>query len=81
MNPAFRGNAPRFGRKAPGGPTVKTVHVFAFSARAFYPIVSAVQPPNSEEIRSAVRLALAEDIGAGDVTSLATVPETRRPAP
>ena len=29
-----------------------------------------------EEIRGAVRLALAEDIGSGDVTTLATVPET-----
>ena len=30
----------------------------------------------SEEIRRAVQLALAEDIGSGDVTTLATVPET-----
>ncbi len=29
-----------------------------------------------EEIRSAVKFALAEDIGSGDVTTLATVPET-----
>jgi nicotinate-nucleotide pyrophosphorylase (carboxylating) len=32
-------------------------------------------PLTNEEIRSAVQLALAEDIGAGDVTTLATVPE------
>jgi nicotinate-nucleotide pyrophosphorylase (carboxylating) len=32
----------------------------------------------SEEIRSAVRAALAEDVGAGDVTTLATVPDTAK---
>jgi nicotinate-nucleotide pyrophosphorylase (carboxylating) len=37
--------------------------------------VSAVQPLSPEEIRRAVRLALAEDIGGGDATTLATVPE------
>ena len=30
---------------------------------------------SSDEIRRAVRAALAEDIGSGDVTTLATVPE------
>jgi nicotinate-nucleotide pyrophosphorylase (carboxylating) len=34
-----------------------------------------VEPLNSEEIRHAVQLALTEDIGSGDVTTLATVPE------
>jgi nicotinate-nucleotide pyrophosphorylase (carboxylating) len=34
-----------------------------------------VEPLTNEEIRDAVRLALAEDIGSGDVTTLATVPE------
>jgi len=38
-------------------------------------ILRGVEPPNSEEIRHAVQLALAEDIGSGDVTTLATVPE------
>jgi nicotinate-nucleotide pyrophosphorylase (carboxylating) len=33
-----------------------------------------VEPLSAEEIRRAVRLALAEDIGRGDVTTLATVP-------
>ena len=32
----------------------------------------------AEEIRRAVALALAEDIGSGDVTTLAAVPETAR---
>jgi nicotinate-nucleotide pyrophosphorylase (carboxylating) len=36
----------------------------------------AVQPPSAEEIRKAVELALAEDIGSGDVTTLSTVPES-----
>ena len=36
----------------------------------------AVQPLSPEEIRRAVQLALHEDIGSGDVTTLATVPET-----
>jgi nicotinate-nucleotide pyrophosphorylase (carboxylating) len=35
-----------------------------------------VQPFSPEEIRRAVQLALAEDIGAGDATTLATVPES-----
>ena len=35
-----------------------------------------MEPLSAEEIRSAVELALAEDIGSGDVTTLATVPET-----
>jgi nicotinate-nucleotide pyrophosphorylase (carboxylating) len=34
-----------------------------------------VQPLHSEEVRRAVQLALAEDIGSGDVTTLAIVPE------
>jgi nicotinate-nucleotide pyrophosphorylase (carboxylating) len=34
-----------------------------------------VQPLNPDEIRRTVQLALAEDIGDGDVTTLATVPE------
>lgn len=35
-----------------------------------------MRPLTNEEIRRAVQAALAEDIGSGDVTSLATVPET-----
>jgi nicotinate-nucleotide pyrophosphorylase (carboxylating) len=35
-----------------------------------------VQSLNPEEVRRAVQLALAEDVGPGDVTTLATVPET-----
>src|SRR5258707_1673129 len=34
-----------------------------------------VEPLNAQEIDRAVQLALAEDIGSGDVTTLATVPE------
>ena len=34
-----------------------------------------MQPLNPDEIRRTVQLALAEDIGDGDVTTLATVPE------
>jgi nicotinate-nucleotide pyrophosphorylase (carboxylating) len=37
---------------------------------------AAVQPLAPDEIRRAVQLALGEDLGNGDVTSLATVPET-----
>jgi nicotinate-nucleotide pyrophosphorylase (carboxylating) len=35
-----------------------------------------MEPLSAEEIRSAVRAALTEDIGDGDVTTLATIPET-----
>jgi nicotinate-nucleotide pyrophosphorylase (carboxylating) len=35
-----------------------------------------VEPISGEEVRRAVQLALAEDMGSGDVTTLATVPET-----
>ena len=34
-----------------------------------------MQPLNAEEISRAVQIALAEDVGSGDVTTLATVPE------
>jgi nicotinate-nucleotide pyrophosphorylase (carboxylating) len=34
-----------------------------------------MEPLSTEEIRQAVKLALSEDIGSGDVTTLATVPE------
>ncbi len=37
-----------------------------------------MQPLNSVEVRRAVRAALAEDIGRGDVTTLATVPRAAR---
>ena len=37
-----------------------------------------MQPLEEQEIRDAVRRALAEDIGSGDATTLATVPESAR---
>jgi nicotinate-nucleotide pyrophosphorylase (carboxylating) len=37
-----------------------------------------VEPLTAEGVRDAVRLALTEDIGAGDVTTLATLPEEAR---
>src|ERR1041384_4056014 len=45
-----------------------------FSALAVRFMLFGVEPLSAEEIRRAVRLALAEDIGRGDVTTLATVP-------
>ena len=39
-----------------------------------------MEPLTTEEIRRAVQAALAEDIGPGDVTTLATVPESARSA-
>jgi nicotinate-nucleotide pyrophosphorylase (carboxylating) len=38
--------------------------------------LGSVEPLTADEIRQAVQLALAEDIGSGDVTTLATVPES-----
>jgi nicotinate-nucleotide pyrophosphorylase (carboxylating) len=38
--------------------------------------LAGVEPLSAEEIRRAVTLALAEDLGGGDVTTFATVPET-----
>ncbi len=38
--------------------------------------LAGVEPLTAEEIRRTVTLALAEDIGSGDVTTLAAVPET-----
>ena len=35
-----------------------------------------VQPPSAEDIRRTVQAALAEDLGSGDATTLATVPNT-----
>jgi len=37
---------------------------------------AGVEPLSAEEIQRAVAVALAEDIGSGDVTTLAAVPET-----
>jgi nicotinate-nucleotide pyrophosphorylase (carboxylating) len=61
---------------------VQTILVRASTRRKFFlhdepPIDQAhrVEPLTSEEIRLAVQQALAEDIGPGDVTTLATVPE------
>jgi nicotinate-nucleotide pyrophosphorylase (carboxylating) len=48
---------------------------FDFSSFVLSVILHVMQKLNLEEIRSAVQLALAEDIGSGDVTTLATVPE------
>jgi nicotinate-nucleotide pyrophosphorylase (carboxylating) len=39
-------------------------------------ILRRMEPLSADEIRQAARLALAEDVGSGDVTTLATVPET-----
>jgi nicotinate-nucleotide pyrophosphorylase (carboxylating) len=41
-------------------------------------MLARMQEPSFEEIREAVRHALAEDIGPGDVTTLAVVPEATR---
>jgi nicotinate-nucleotide pyrophosphorylase (carboxylating) len=49
--------------------------VFAFCHWRFYSIFPGVDALDTEEIRRAVKSALAEDIGSGDVTTLATVPE------
>lgn len=49
---------------------------FAFSAHARCSIVSVVRPLDPGEIRRAVKLALDEDVGPGDATTLATVPES-----
>jgi nicotinate-nucleotide pyrophosphorylase (carboxylating) len=43
--------------------------------RRFFSILCGVNALAAQEIQRAVQLALAEDIGAGDVTTLATVPE------
>ena len=49
-------------------------HLLPFAAPGFG-YVCRVEPLDAEQVRRAVELALAEDIGGGDVTSLATVPE------
>lgn len=53
-------------------PPLLSFPLFCFSALHH---LSGVQPLQPEEIRRAIQAALAEDIGSGDVTSLATVPE------
>ena len=52
--------------------------MFALFARILFLHLSIVQELSPEDIRRAVQIALAEDIGAGDVTSLSTVPEDAR---
>jgi nicotinate-nucleotide pyrophosphorylase (carboxylating) len=49
---------------------------FFLHPRRYIGHASGMGPLSAEEIRRAVQLALAEDIGGGDVTTLATVPET-----
>lgn len=51
---------------------------FDFSTHPISAIVAAVQTLRLEEIRGAVQLALAEDIGVGDATTLSTVPAEAR---
>jgi nicotinate-nucleotide pyrophosphorylase (carboxylating) len=51
---------------------------FSLSFLAQSSILSTVEALSAQEIQRAVQLALAEDIGSGDVTTLATVPETVR---
>jgi nicotinate-nucleotide pyrophosphorylase (carboxylating) len=46
--------------------------------RPLFVHLAGVEPLSVEEIRRAVTLALAEDIGSGDVTTLAAVPETAK---
>jgi nicotinate-nucleotide pyrophosphorylase (carboxylating) len=54
------------------------LHSFRFAILVFCAILPFVQPLSPDEIRSAVQPALTEDIGTGDVTTLATVPEAAR---
>ena len=56
--------------RLPAAPKQRTFAIPAFRAS------SGVEPLSAEEIRRAVVPALAEDIGSGDVTTLAAVPET-----
>lgn len=49
---------------------------FFLSRRVFERHAATVHPLRTAEVRRAVRAALAEDIGRGDVTTLATVPRT-----
>ena len=49
--------------------------VFSLFDRILLLHFASVQPLDPAEIRRAVQMALAEDIGSGDVTTLATVPE------
>jgi nicotinate-nucleotide pyrophosphorylase (carboxylating) len=51
------------------------VRCFHFSSSPFCASLSHVQSLSPEEVRRAVQSALAEDLGSGDVTTLATVPE------
>src|SRR5262249_21054756 len=48
---------------------------FAFLSARCFAHTAAVQPLSSDDVHRAVQAALAEDIGTGDVTSLATLPE------
>jgi nicotinate-nucleotide pyrophosphorylase (carboxylating) len=49
--------------------------VFSLLCFRALPHLPGMQPLDPDEIRRAVQAALAEDIGSGDVTTLATVPE------
>src|SRR4029079_18993420 len=48
---------------------------FLFSRKTFCAIVCSVQLLSPDEIRRVAQLALAEDVGSGDATTLATIGE------
>jgi len=63
-----------FGRANHVAPTRFRCGRFCLLPFASFVHVFGVEPLSTEEVRRAVKLALAEDIGSGDVTTLATVP-------
>jgi nicotinate-nucleotide pyrophosphorylase (carboxylating) len=69
------GNAMDRGYRPPGA--IKSRNGgFSLSLKTKLPHRPRVQPLNGDEVQHAVELALAEDVGSGDVTTLATVPES-----
>ena len=54
--------------------------LFVFSHPSIFATVAIVEPLSVEEVRRAVQAALAEDIGTGDATTLAVVPENAKAA-
>jgi nicotinate-nucleotide pyrophosphorylase (carboxylating) len=52
--------------------------LFAFTSVGLLAMLSTMERLSDQEVRQAVQLALAEDLGPGDVTTLAVVPESSK---
>src|SRR5258708_7932418 len=61
-----------------GCPTISPPSFLLHSRQGFFDALPSMEPLPQDEIERAVKLALTEDVGSGDVTTLATISESAR---